>query len=406
MGTIDERGLTGSIPTLFHALSGLDESSRASAFAQLHGEMFAASHMNLVGMQQTFYRRLPNIQDRSRNLRHDEVLTLPMQMPMQAAMPGDVFLGQSETISPDVSNAPFHLSLGGGSITIGGSPGSHTFSHSRWTAFTGDWLGRRNIGAFSGYDLRNVGVIHASEHQISPNHFSGTALSYDNVYQRFDTIQSDSRSDIFRLAFYNGSRWGNFSSDSYIGYTRNWSKTRRHIDLADTPGASGVARSRFTNNMFALGFESRQEMPFVWSRITPSIGMHYIHLSRLRAVEHGAGDANLAVNARHFDSVRFPIGARVSHEFWRGCIVWRPEVRAFYIREVADAWVQANTSFHHVREVSFATESGKWGRNCGRFGAGLHVQIMDKLSFRIDYDYEVYEWTSASEFGMTLGLMW
>jgi outer membrane autotransporter protein len=300
--------------------------------------------------------------------------------------------------------------LGGCFIVIGGSPDSHVFSHSRWTAFTGDWQNRHNIGPYSGYDMRSVGFIHASETQISPNHFGGTALAYDNVYQKFDTIQSACRMDIFRLAFYGGSRRGNFSSDSYIGYTRNWSKTQRHIDipgdLAGTPDFNGIARSRFTNNMFGLGFESRQDLRFGCSRLTPSIGMHYIHLSRLRATETGAEEANLSVNAGHFDSVRFPMGAKLSHELWTGCIVWRPEVRAFYIREVADASVRARTSFNNVHEVPFFADSGKWGRNCGRFGTGLNVQMMDWLSFRIDYDYELYEWTSASEFGITLGVIW
>jgi len=279
-------------------------------------------------------------------------------------------------------------------------------THSRWTAFTGDWLDRRNVGEFgeySGYDMRSVGVIHASETQIGVNCFSGSALGYDNVYQQFDTIQSDSRIDIFRLAFYSGSRSGDYYNDSYIGYTRNWSKMRRKIDM---PGFNGVARSRYTNNMFALGLDTKRDMRFVGFCLTPSIGMHYIHLSALRAVESGADDANLVANARSFDSVRFPMGAKLSHEFGFCCIVWRPEVRAFYIREVADASIQANTSFRNVREVPFVADSGKWGRNIGRFGGGLNAQLMDQLNFRVDYDYELYEYTSASEFGMTLGVKW
>ena len=392
------------IPTLFGALSELPESNRAGAFTQLHGEMFAASPMNLIGMQQTFYRRLPSIRDRSRDTFYDEVFlgqsTLTEQSPKNVRISINFpFFTYKYSYGTDLNNSPDALSVP--SVPSVAASNMHT----RWTAFTGDWQDRRNVGSFSGYDLRNVGVIHAAENR-SGNFFHGTALSYDNVYQKFDTIQSDCRIDIFRLALYSGSRHGNFSSDSYIGYTRNWSKTRRHIDFIDTPGAGGVARSRFTNNMFGLGFESRQDMRFGWSRLTPSMGMHYTHLSRLRAVEHGAGEANLSANARHFDSVRFPMGAKLSHDFWTGYFLWRPEVRAFYIREVADASVRTRTSFNEVREVPFFADSGKWGRNCGRFGTGLTVQMMDRLSFQIDYDYEVYEWTSASEFGMTLGVMW
>ena len=373
------------MPALFEALSGLNESERASAFGQLHGEAYATSAMNMVGMQQVFHRRLPSIWDRSRSTHRE-----------------GVHLGQSEPMNlpslPQDSGGSAFV-LGGLNVTIG----DVRRTHSRWTAFTGDWLDRQNVGAYSGYDMSSVGVIHASETKIGTNYFSGSAIAYDNVYQKFDAIQSDSRIDIFRLALYGGSRSGDSYSDSYIGYTRNWSKMRRHIEM---PDFKGVARSRYTNNMFALGLDSKRDMRFVWFCLTPSIGMHYIHLSALRAKESGADDANLIANARSFDSVRFPMGAKLSHEFLFCCIVWRPEVRAFYIREVADASIQADTSFHKVREVPFVADSGKWGRNIGRFGAGLNAQLMDQLNFRIDYDYELYEYTSASAFGMTLGVRW
>ena len=101
------------------------------------------------------------------------------------------------------------------------------------------------------------------------------------------------------------------------------------------------------------------------------------------------------------------MGVRLSLEMSGSSgILWRPEVRAFYIREFADASVRTSTSFAAVPDVPFYAESGNWGRNSGRFGVGLNAGLANWLNFRVDYDYEVYDHTALSEFGATLGVKW
>jgi outer membrane autotransporter protein len=139
--------------------------------------------------------------------------------------------------------------------------------------------------------------------------------------------------------------------------------------------------------------------------LTPSVGLHYIHHSSPTVTESGAGDANLIIHAHRYNSLRVPIGARLSRECsFGGGMVWTPEVRAFYICELADASVRVGTSFAAAPGVPFYSESGDWGRNSGRFGAGLGVQLTDWLKFRVDYDHEVYTHTSANWFGTSLGV--
>ena len=101
-----------------------------------------------------------------------------------------------------------------------------------------------------------------------------------------------------------------------------------------------------------------------------------------------------------------PIGAKLSRDILASSIIWTPEVRAYYIREFADTSVRAQTSFDGVRGVSFAADSGNWGRNSGRFGIGLNAQLSDRLNFRVDYDYEAFRHTATSELGATLGVSW
>ena len=78
----------------------------------------------------------------------------------------------------------------------------------------------------------------------------------------------------------------------------------------------------------------------------------------------------------------------------------------FYMRELADdaAWVR--TSFNNVGNVSFLAASGAQGRNSGRFGMGLNARLSDRMSLRMDYDYEVFDHTTANEFSTTFAVWW
>ena len=133
--------------------------------------------------------------------------------------------------------------------------------------------------------------------------------------------------------------------------------------------------------------------------------LHYIRLTSPTITETGANTADLVVHSGSYNSLRLPIGAKLSRDIQGKAIIWTPEARAFYTREFADASIRTKTSFAAV-DVPFHTESGNWGRNSGRLGAGLNAQVSNWLNLRIDYDYEIYDHTSASWFGTTLGVRW
>ena len=367
MDKIYADGLTGNISDLYDTLSNMsssDPQGLADAFAQLHGEVFAASQMNLVNMQRGFLNRIPSARYRLWNDRNG------------------IFLGQSPC------------------EPCAGVPAKWN----RWGTFTGDWLERKSVGTYSGYDLRGAGVVVGLDRNISRNSFGGVAFAYDNANQNFKTIRSNNQIDAFRTVFYGGMKSGKTYADGYAGYTKNWNKTRRDISIGTF---EGVARSRFDDDMFSTGFEVGRKLSFGNGRVTPSIGLHYIHLSSPKVTESGASDANLLVHSSSYNSLRLPVGVKFSQDsVGYGGIIWTPEARMFYIRELADASVRTGTSFATVSSIPFYAESGNWGRNSARLGVGLNAALSDWLNFRIDYDYEVYDHTTANWFGTTLGVRW
>jgi outer membrane autotransporter protein len=159
--------------------------------------------------------------------------------------------------------------------------------------------------------------------------------------------------------------------------------------------------------MFSTGIEIGRKLRFGQMQLVPSIGLRYIYLGSPSVTETSAADANLYVYGGDYNSLRLPVGAKLSRDLRsRNGIVWTPEARAFYVREFCDASAQARTSFDGVRSVSFIADSGKWGRNSGRFGLGLNAKLSGRMNFRIDYDYEVYDHTTADQISTTLGVNW
>ncbi|MCL2711179.1 MAG: hypothetical protein FWE95_09895, partial [Planctomycetaceae bacterium] len=176
---VDTIGKTGGIDDLYDALAGMpkgDAKALADAFAQLHGEVFASNKEAAAQLQRRFLLQLPSAQDR--------------------------FLCDE--------------------LCVGG--------WNRWATLTGDWRARKNIGLYSGYDLRMAGIAVGFDRHIDRNTLVGLAFGYDNAFQDFRTIRSQNTMDSFRTVLYKGWWDGNRFANAYAGYTRNEHQTRRNID--------------------------------------------------------------------------------------------------------------------------------------------------------------------------------
>ncbi|MDR0327165.1 MAG: autotransporter outer membrane beta-barrel domain-containing protein [Planctomycetaceae bacterium] len=104
----------------------------------------------------------------------------------------------------------------------------------------------------------------------------------------------------------------------------------------------------------------------------------------------------------HYESLRLPVGAKFSRSFTGGRgIIWIPETRVFYVREFCD-----DTARVWSTAGSILAADGAKGRNSGRFGVGLNAHLTERLNLRVDYDYELYEHTSADALALTLGVRW
>lgn len=67
--------------------------------------------------------------------------------------------------------------------------------------------------------------------------------------------------------------------------------------------------------MLSTGIEIGHKLRFERTNLTPSIGLHYIHLSSPSATETGTDGANLHVYGGKYDSLRLPVDARINRDF-------------------------------------------------------------------------------------------
>jgi len=347
-----------NIENIYKALDGLfpDERALANALAQLHGEVFASSKEAAVQMQHRFQTLLPNGRD--------------------------LFKVSDSSIRGQVHAMPKLWN--------------------RWGTFTGDYRNRNKFDGFSGYEAASAGLALGVDKAVSALGLFGVAVGYDYVDQNFNHIRSNAEIEAFRAMLYNSWFNGDFYCDTYAGYTKNWYSTHRKIEFPGFPVET--VKSKYDDDLGSFGIELGRVWSLGWGMMTPSLGVHYNFISSPTVVEKG-GLARLRVAGSDYHSVRLPIGIKLSRLFpWDHGSVWMPELRAHYIRELANDTVEVRTAFAGAPGVGFAATNGVRGRDNVRVGLGLGFLVANRVNFRLDYDCDIYNNTTANSFGATLGV--
>jgi outer membrane autotransporter protein len=323
----------------------------ANAFAQLHGEVYASSQKAAAQMQRRFHTLFPTGRE----------------------------IIYNDSNSTKVLN--------------------------RWGPVTGDINTRKGFGQHCGYNLSSFGLAVGVDRALTSNILAGVAAGYDNGYQNFKSLDSTGQFDSFRTAVY--ASWYNrkFFVDSYAGYTKTLHSTRREINFSDY---RTTAHGRYNDDLVSIGVEFGRTIWKGKTLLTPSAGLHYITIGSPSLTETEGGDANLFVYGNRYQSLRMPVGVKVTQMFDVRGITLMPEVKVSFARELANDSARVRTEFAEraLLGVPFEADSGKWGRSSGRLGVGLNALFTDRLKFRLEYDHEIYNYTTSNTFSMVLGAYW
>ncbi|MCD8349761.1 MAG: autotransporter domain-containing protein [Planctomycetaceae bacterium] len=355
-------GAAGGLGTLFDTLLNLpaDAAVAADALSQLHGEVFAAGQDASIRMQRGFVNA-------SRAARTRAVDALA------ACRPG----------------------------------ASVQRPYTVWATASNSWFDRRGKGGYSGFDLESHGFAIGMDRSFSQTVFGGIAFGYDSATQRFDSIRSRAEYDVFHAMVYGGYHNDNWRVDGYLGYGKTWHETRRQISIGE-PGMafSSSPTAKYNDNLFAVGVDVGRNIALCPVVLTPSVGLHYTHLRTPSIAERDGYEANLRASGSNADTLRLPVGVTAAMEYVVDDVRIRPQVRAFYLAELADGDATSQTRFAAAPQYDFRAKSGKWGRHTGRFGAGLEAEVRDRVSVRVDYDFEVGSRVRAHELMFNVAVRW
>ncbi|MCL2711227.1 MAG: autotransporter domain-containing protein, partial [Planctomycetaceae bacterium] len=339
---------------LFDELDGITTAkSMANAFGQLHGEVYASNKIAAAQLQRSFQGLMPNGREYYQ---------------------GDM---------PKVWN--------------------------RWGTLTGGTRNRSSIGTYSAYDLSSTGVTAGIDRIVTRKVLLGGAIGYDYGDQYYKDIRSKEQMDAFRTMVYGSWFNGKYYVDAYGGYTKNYHRTKRSIDIGEF---SAVARGKYNDDMASIGGEFGRVYNFREFTLTPSIGLQYLTIAHTPSFSETGGasgdySANLRVEQSGYDSFRLPIGVKASKLFVGSRnIAWTPEARVSYNYEMMDTSARVWTRFKGHDDVRFAAESGDWGRSSVRVGAGLGAIVSNRFNFRVDYDFESYKHATVHAFEALLGFQW
>ncbi|MDR1964323.1 MAG: autotransporter domain-containing protein [Planctomycetaceae bacterium] len=361
MNHIIQAGRAGELGRLYDAISNLPANSDLlpEAFAQLHGEIFATGQDVVTMSQRKFLQIIPQ-QD---------------------------FECDPCSQCCRINSCPIR----------------------RWGMFTGDFNHRGHIGPYSGYDFRTAGIAFGLENTGMLYYTrTGIAFDYENGFQDYNSICSTGTINTFRTLFYTKLQRDNWYLNEYIGYAKNWHKTKRRIDIGSEPANFVAAtQAKYNDNLISAGVELGRTLSAGLARITSSFGLHYIYIATPAIRETGGNEANLAVAKSNYHSLRVPLGIKLQRNFVTNRICWTPELHTFYIAELMDDHARVWTTYNAVSDSrAFYADSGHWGHHSVRLGMGLRGIVTEQCDLQINYDYEFYQRTNREELILSVLLYW
>jgi outer membrane protein OmpA-like peptidoglycan-associated protein len=294
-----------------------------------------------------------------------------------------------------LSNSGIQIASGGKVLSDAGSgtqvaQGASGPSAEHWT------LWGRGYGVFgnandqsgpnhvAGYSETRGGGIFGADYTFNENWLLGGAVNYS--HNAIDFYQSAGNTDLdgLLLAIYGQYRQGPWYVNGTFQGGWNWYTTNRNITIPFT----ATAHSSYDGQTYgAYGEAGYDFLPDNW-KITPFVGIGWVHGVINGFTETGAGPANLTVHDSDADSVQSSLGVRVSTRvpLWGSFAV--PEVRAIWQHEFSDESKSVTNSFALSPSSVFSQQGSQFGRDSGIFGAGITYEWRSQTKLFFDYDYK------------------
>lgn len=160
----------------------------------------------------------------------------------------------------------------------------------------------------------------------------------------------------------------------------------RVIALVGAPSVTATGEA--DGSVFSLSVGARYTVYESDSlKVSPIAHIEHLSAKRNAYSESGAGILDLNVDAERFDRTFLGAGVRLEAESeGAGGITYRPQLDLMYEHAFGDRTAVVNSQAANLQNIAFTTRGGDQSRNQVAVGAGVAMEITDRVSAHIRYD--------------------
>jgi outer membrane autotransporter protein len=234
-----------------------------------------------------------------------------------------------------------------------------------------------------GWSESRYGGIIGADYSFNNNWLVGAVANFSHDDVTFNQSAGNTKLDSYLFGLYGQYRQGPWyvnaiGSGGFSNYT-----TARNIL---PPALPAVAHSSYNGENYGGYVEGGWDFPVSSFKVTPFVGLGYLHQTIDQFTETGAGIEDLTVKGDE-DSLQTSLGIRASTTFQVGSGWLMPEVRASWQHEFLDDSQQITNAFAINPGDTFIIKGAKLSRDSGTVGAGLTYTMSPSTKLFLDYDF-------------------
>lgn len=236
-------------------------------------------------------------------------------------------------------------------------------------------------------EITTWGLVLGADQEVTEELVAGVAVSYAAANIDNDPGSNDEVRTLEAAAY--GS-WvsGDWFVSGNIGASYNWLEMDRAISVGgfrDSVSGETDASSFFT------GVEVGRVIAMSWGAVEPTAGLRYQYVDREGYTEEGPSTLAREISGVRLNSGQGLLGVRAYGNYrGSGAILWRPEVRIGYARELGDSDIEDTASFVDMPGTSFDVFTAGPGDDVGILGLRLDGEGPG-ADYYFDYQAEARE---------------
>jgi outer membrane autotransporter protein len=234
-----------------------------------------------------------------------------------------------------------------------------------------------------GFKENRYGGIVGADYSFNDNWLVGVVGNYSHDTADFKLGAGNTKVNSYLFGLYGQYRQGPWYVNA-IG-SGGWSDYTSNRNLS-FPLPPLTAHSSYSGQNWGVYAEGGWDLPVNNFKLTPFIGLGYLHQNIDQFTETGAAPFNLTLKGDN-DSLQTSLGLRASTTFQVGSGWLTPELRAIWEHEFMDQQQTTTDAFAINPGAQFQIRGPMLSRETGVIGGGLTYTINPSAKVFVDYDF-------------------